>query len=78
LREEAVQRLNNTLGEVPPFNKYRDIWIHTGDGGYVMATARFGEWTIDRLVEKKSPDERTYLNDVAARPRRSRRSNAHR
>ncbi|WMS40823.1 HEPN domain-containing protein [Acuticoccus sp. MNP-M23] len=56
-RDGASARLTDQLGRVPPFSSHRDLWIHTGDGRHVRATARTGEWVIDRLVEKMAPDE---------------------
>lgn len=56
-REETAPLLNAALGGVPPFSSYRDVWIHTADGGYVMTSPRFGEWAIDQLVDGKRPDE---------------------
>lgn len=37
-REETAPLLNAALGGVPPFSSYRDVWIHTADGGYVMTS----------------------------------------
>ena len=56
-RSEAAPRLNAALGELPPFDAFREVWIHTGNGGHVMATMRFGDWAIDRFVEKKTITE---------------------
>lgn len=55
-RQDAAPRLGTALGQVEPFSDFRSVWIHTGDGAGVAATARFGEWSIDLLVEKKTPD----------------------
>lgn len=56
-RGETAPRLNDSLGALPPFSSFRDVWVHTGDGGNVMGTAPFGKWAIDRLVEKKAIPE---------------------
>ena len=56
-RQEAVPRLDDALAQIEPFNEFCNVWLYTGDGGGVAATPpRFGEWAIDRLVEKKTPD----------------------
>jgi hypothetical protein len=55
-RMEAAPRLRDALSQVEPFRGFRDVWIYTGDGGCILTSARFGEWAIDRLVKKKTPD----------------------
>jgi hypothetical protein len=55
-RSEAAPRLGDALSQVEPFRGFRDVGIYTGDGAGVPTSARFGEWAIDRLVEKKTPD----------------------
>jgi hypothetical protein len=67
-RGDTGPRLNEALGASPPFEKFRDVWIHTGDGGCVRTTTRFGEWAIDRLVERKNfSDILIAFEDEAAR-----------
>lgn len=56
-RQETAPRLGEALAQVEPFSDFREIWIYTGDGGGVAATLRFGEWAIDLLVEKKTPED---------------------
>lgn len=55
-RGETAPRLGDALSQVAPFSDFRNVWIYTGNGGGVETSARFGEWAIDRLVEKKTPD----------------------
>ncbi|MBF5093736.1 hypothetical protein F1643_03735 [Azospirillum sp. INR13] len=55
-RQEAAQRLSNTLAQVEPFSNFCNVWIYTGDSSGIFAGAQFGEWAIDLLVEKKTPE----------------------
>ncbi len=55
-RQDTAPRLGAALAQVEPFSGFCHIWLYTGDGGGVADTARFGEWAIDRLVERKSPE----------------------
>jgi hypothetical protein len=55
-RQDAAPRLGEALAEVEPFCDFRNVWIYTGDGGGVAATPRFGEWAIDLLVDKRTPE----------------------
>ncbi len=55
-RQDTAPRLNDTLAQEQPFSDFRTVWIHTGDGGGFATTPRFGEWAIDLLVEKKTPE----------------------
>jgi len=56
-REGAVRSADEDLAGATPFSDFADCWIFTGDGGYGAATGRFGNWAIDRLVEKIPPEE---------------------
>jgi hypothetical protein len=56
-RADTAPQLRDALAELAPFSTYRNVWIYTGDGVCVSATARFGEWAIDQLVTKKTPAE---------------------
>lgn len=56
-REEAVPRIDAAFRGNEPFKSFNQVWIQTGDGDFVQATARFGAWAIDRLVSKQSPEE---------------------
>ena len=51
-RGDRRQSLCNALRAVEPFAAYGDTWIFTGDGGGAVVQGRFGDWAIDRLVEK--------------------------
>jgi hypothetical protein len=55
-REETRQMLGDSLMRVEPFKEFTDTWIFTGDGGGALAHGRFGDWAINRLVEKIPPD----------------------
>lgn len=54
-RDEKRRSLGEALQQVSPFDAYSDSWIFTGDGGGAIAQGRFGDWAIDRLVEKLDP-----------------------
>lgn len=55
-RQDSALQLRDALAELAPFRDFRSVWIYTGDGGCVAATPRFGEWAIDRMVERMAPD----------------------
>lgn len=55
-RPDAVQRLGSGLATSPPFDAYAETRIFTGDGGALVASTRFGDWAVDRLVAGESPD----------------------
>lgn len=55
-REDTRRTLGEELKQVEPFKAFADTWIFTGDGGGAVAHGRFGDWAIDRLVDKKSAD----------------------
>lgn len=55
-RDEHRHSLDDALMRAAPFNVYAQTWIFTGDGGGAVAQGRFGDWAIDRLVEKLTPD----------------------
>ncbi|BAI95201.1 hypothetical protein Sj15T_30910 [Sphingobium sp. TA15] len=54
-RDDKCRPLGDALRQVSPFDAYSDSWIFTGDGGGTIAHGRFGDWAIDRLVEKLEP-----------------------
>jgi len=54
-RDDKRHSLGDALRQVTPFDAYSHSWIFTGDGGGVTAQGRFGDWAIDRLVEKLEP-----------------------
>src|SRR3546814_19998243 len=68
-RQEAAPRLGAALAQVEPFSDFRNVWIHTGDGGGVAATPRFGEWAIDLLGATKTPE--TILGAFSAEVERN-------
>jgi hypothetical protein len=54
-RPDAVQRLGS-LAKIPPFDAYAETRIFTGDGEGLLASTRFGDWAVDRLVTGESPE----------------------
>ena len=56
-RGEASHRVDAFLSTVEPFAAYANSWVFTGDGGGCVVQGRFGDWAIDRLVEKVPPEE---------------------
>lgn len=54
-RPEAVQRLDG-LATLSPFRAYAATRIFTGDNGSLVASTRFGEWALDRLVTGETPE----------------------
>lgn len=56
-RSEAAPRITEALSRVDPFRAYGTNWIFTGDGGGALVVGRIGEWAIDRLLEKRTPEE---------------------
>jgi len=56
-RDDRRRSLGDALMRVSPFDAYAQTWIFTGDGGGAVAQGRFGDWAIDRLVEKLSAEE---------------------
>lgn len=55
-RPEAVQRLDG-LATLPPFRAYAATRIFTGDGGGLVASTRFGDWAVNRLVAGETPED---------------------
>ncbi len=56
-REDTLPKIDAVFSANLPFGSFNEVWIQTGDGAYVQATARFGAWAIDMLVSKHTPDE---------------------
>lgn len=56
-RSEAKHRVNDFLSQAEPFSQFATCWVFSGDGAGLVVGGRFGEWAIDRLVEKKTPAE---------------------
>jgi hypothetical protein len=55
-RPNAVQRLESGLAALPPFDAYAETRISSGDGASLIASTRFGDWAVDRLVAGETPD----------------------
>lgn len=51
----AVGELGKLLN-FPPFDNFREIWIYTGDGGAIAASALVGRWALHKLVAKESAE----------------------
>src|SRR5690349_7394244 len=56
-RGSSQEHLNQALSQIEPFSDFCSVWIYNGDGGGAAATARFGEWAIDQLVKKMTPQD---------------------
>lgn len=67
-RGEAKHRVNQYLSRAEPFSAFATCWVFSGDGGGSVVGGRFGEWAIDRLVEKIAPEDIVALfTDEVAR-----------
>jgi hypothetical protein len=66
-RDEAKHRVNQYLSRTEPFSDFATCWAFTGDGGGSAVGGRFGEWAIDRLVEKIAPEDiiALFMDEVA-------------
>lgn len=56
-RDEAKHRVDQYLSRAEPFSDFATCWVFSGDGGGSVVGGRFGEWAIDRLVEKIAPED---------------------
>ncbi len=56
-RDEAKHRVDQYLSHAEPFSDFATCWVFSGDGGGSVVGGRFGEWAIDRLVEKIAPED---------------------
>jgi hypothetical protein len=68
-RPGAARDLDQALAALPPFDAYVDTRIFTGDGGSMIASTRFGDWAIDRMVAKDEPQ--TILQALGEEVRRN-------
>ncbi len=67
-RGEAKHRVDQYLSRAEPFSDFATCWVFSGDGGGSVVGGRFGEWAIDRLVEKIAPEDIVALfTDEVAR-----------
>jgi hypothetical protein len=67
-RGEAKHRVNQYLSSAEPFSHFTTCWVFSDDGGGSIVGGRFGEWAIDRLVEKMAPEDIVALfTDEVAR-----------
>ena len=56
-RSEVRHRVDQYLSLAEPFSEYASCWVFSGDGAGSVVHGRFGDWTIDRLVEKMTAEE---------------------
>jgi hypothetical protein len=56
-RSEAKHRVDQYLSLAEPFSDFANCWVFGGDGAGSVVGGRFGEWAIDRLIEKMTPEE---------------------
>lgn len=56
-RSEAKHRVDQYLSQTEPFSEFTNCWVFSGDGAGSVVGGRFGEWVIDRLLEKMTPEE---------------------
>jgi len=66
-RSEAKHRVDQYLSHAKPFADFATAWVFMGDGGGSVIGGRFGEWAIDRLVEKMVPEHiiALFVDEVA-------------
>ena len=66
-RDEAKHRVDQYLSRAEPFSDFATCWVFSGDGGGSLVGGRFGEWAIDRLVEKIAPEDivALFTNEVS-------------
>lgn len=66
-RGEAKYRVAQHLSRVEPFADFSSAWVFMGDGAGALIGGNFGEWAIDRLVEKTAPEDivALFLDEVA-------------
>lgn len=56
-RSEAKHRVDQYLSQTEPFSEFANCWVFSGDGAGSVVGGRFGEWVIDRLLEKMAPGD---------------------
>jgi hypothetical protein len=56
-RGEAKHRVDRYLSQAEPFSEFANCWVFSGDGAGSVVAGRFGDWAIDRLVEKMTPEQ---------------------
>lgn len=56
-RSEAKHRVHHYLSRVAPFSDFVTAWVFMGDGASSFVGGNFGDWAIDRLVEKMAPED---------------------
>lgn len=55
-RSDAKHRVAQHLSRAEPFSDFATAWVFMGDGAGSLVGGNFGEWAIDRLVEKMAPE----------------------
>lgn len=67
-RSEAKHRVQERLIRSEPFSAFATSWVFSGDGAGSVVGGRFGEWAIDQLLKKLSPEALiARFNDEVAR-----------
>lgn len=56
-RSEAKHRVAHHLSRAEPFADFATAWVFMGDRAGAMVGGNFGDWAIDRLVEKMAPED---------------------
>ena len=56
-RGEAKHRVAHHLSRAEPFADFATAWVFMGDGAGALVGGDFGDWAIDRLVEKMPPED---------------------
>lgn len=56
-RSEAKHRADHYLSRAAPFCEFATAWVFMGDSASSLVGGSFGDWAIDRLVEKMAPED---------------------
>lgn len=56
-RSEAKDRVARHLSRCDPFARFATSWVFMGDDAGSLVGGKFGDWAIDRLVEKMTPED---------------------
>ena len=60
-RSEAKSRVDEYLSRAEPFSSFATARVFMGDGASSLVGGRFGDWAIDRLVERIPPEDIVQL-----------------
>lgn len=56
-RSEAKHRANHYLSRAAPFCEFPTAWVFMGNSASSLVGSSFGDWAIDRLVDKMAPED---------------------